>query len=46
MLSCADLVLDDDAHLVTRAGEDVALSPTEFNLLLILQAVEATAAAR
>jgi two-component system, OmpR family, response regulator len=36
VLSCADLVLDDDAHLVTRAGEDVALSPTEFNLLRFL----------
>jgi len=36
VLSCADLVLDDDAHRVTRAGEDVSLSPTEFNLLRFL----------
>lgn len=32
----ADLVLDDDAHRVTRAGEDVSLSPTEYNLLRYL----------
>jgi two-component system, OmpR family, response regulator len=35
-LSCADLVLDDDAHRVTRAGVDVSLSPTEYNLLRFL----------
>jgi two-component system, OmpR family, response regulator len=35
-LQCADLVLDDDAHRVTRAGDDVNLSPTEFNLLHFL----------
>lgn len=35
-LRCGDLVLDDDAHRVTRAGEDVSLSPTEFNLLRFL----------
>jgi two-component system OmpR family response regulator len=33
---CADLVLDDDAHRVVRAGEEVALSPTEYNLLRYL----------
>ncbi len=38
VLRCADLVLDDDAHRVTRAGEDVGLSPTEFNLLHFLLA--------
>ncbi|MEO1063037.1 MAG: response regulator transcription factor [Actinomycetota bacterium] len=32
----ADLTMDDDAHLVTRAGADVALSPTEYNLLRYL----------
>jgi two-component system OmpR family response regulator len=32
-LACADLELDDDAHRVTRAGEPVNLSPTEYNLL-------------
>ncbi|MGB0112354.1 MAG: response regulator transcription factor [Ilumatobacteraceae bacterium] len=36
VLECADLVLDDDAHRVRRAGIDVALSPTEFNLLRYL----------
>jgi two-component system, OmpR family, response regulator len=36
LLSCADLVLDDDAHRVTRAGEAVGLSPTEYNLLRYL----------
>ncbi len=35
-LSCLDLVLDDDAHRVIRGGEDVALSPTEYNLLRYL----------
>ncbi len=34
--SCADLMLDDDAHRVTRGGIDVSLSPTEFNLLRYL----------
>ena len=38
VLRCADLELDDDAHRVTRAGEAVALSPTEFNLLRYLLA--------
>jgi two-component system, OmpR family, response regulator len=33
---CADLRLDDDAHRVTRAGSDVSLSPTEYNLLRYL----------
>ena len=28
--------MDDDAHRVTRAGADVALSPTEYNLLRYL----------
>lgn len=32
----ADLVMDDDAHRVTRAGTEVALSPTEYNLLRYL----------
>ncbi len=36
VLSCADLVLDDNAHLVTRGGREVALSPTEYNLLRYL----------
>jgi two-component system OmpR family response regulator len=36
VLTCGDLVLDDDAHLVTRAGAEVALSPTEYNLLRYL----------
>lgn len=36
VLSCADLELDDDAHRVIRAGKEVALSPTEYNLLRYL----------
>jgi len=38
LLTFSDLVLDDDAHRVTRGGEDVELSPTEFNLLRFLMA--------
>jgi two-component system, OmpR family, response regulator len=37
-LRCADLELDDDAHRVARAGEEVSLSPTEYNLLRFLLA--------
>jgi two-component system OmpR family response regulator len=36
--SCADLSLDDEAHLVVRGGRAVDLSPTEFNLLRFLLA--------
>ncbi len=32
-LRCADLTLDDEARRVTRAGEIVHLSPTEYKLL-------------
>jgi two-component system OmpR family response regulator len=32
-LSFADIELDDDTHEVWKAGEQVALSPTEFKLL-------------
>ncbi len=35
-LSFADLELDDDAHVVRRAGKVVELSPTEYNLLRFL----------
>jgi two-component system OmpR family response regulator len=35
-ITCGDLVLDDDAHLVTRGGEEIQLSPTEYNLLRYL----------
>ena len=35
-LRCGDLEMDDDAHLVTRGGTEVALSPTEYNLLRYL----------
>jgi two-component system, OmpR family, response regulator len=37
-LECADLAMDDDAHRVTRRGEDISLSPTEYNLLRFLLA--------
>jgi len=33
VMACADLVMDDEAHRVTRAGDEVALTPTEYNLL-------------
>ena len=36
VVCCGDLVLDEDAHQVTRAGTEVFLSPTEFNLLRFL----------
>jgi two-component system, OmpR family, response regulator len=36
VLRCADLEMDDDAHRVTRAGDEVSLSPTEYNLLRYL----------
>jgi two-component system OmpR family response regulator len=36
VLECADLTLDDEAHRVRRAGNDVALSPTEYQLLRYL----------
>lgn len=35
-VSYADLTLNDDTHEVTKAGEIVELSPTEFNLLRYL----------
>jgi two-component system OmpR family response regulator len=35
-LRCGDLAMDDDAHLVTKGGHEVALSPTEYNLLRYL----------
>src|SRR5918999_624167 len=38
VLRLADLEMDDDAHRVTRAGVEVALSPTEYNLLRFLLA--------
>ena len=38
ILRCEDLVMDDDAHRVVRAGQTVDLSPTEYNLLRFLLA--------
>jgi two-component system OmpR family response regulator len=38
VLECADLTMDDAAHRVTRCGEEVDLSPTEYNLLRYLLA--------
>jgi two-component system OmpR family response regulator len=35
-IEIADLVLDDDAHLVLRAGEPVQLTPTEYKLCRLL----------
>jgi two-component system, OmpR family, response regulator len=36
LLRYADLALDDDAHEVTRAGDLIDLTPTEFSLLRYL----------
>jgi two-component system, OmpR family, response regulator len=36
VLRCADLTMDDEAHQVTRAGQEVPLSPTEYSLLRYL----------
>jgi two-component system, OmpR family, response regulator len=36
VLRCADLEMDDDAHRVARGGQEVTLSPTEYNLLRYL----------
>ena len=36
MLRCADLEMDDDAHRVRAGRREVALSPTEYNLLRYL----------
>jgi two-component system OmpR family response regulator len=35
-LVCGDLEMDDDAHRVRKAGVEVSLSPTEYNLLRYL----------
>lgn len=37
-IAVADLLLDDDAHLVTRAGDPVQLTPTEYKLCRLLMA--------
>ncbi|HVE29683.1 MAG TPA: response regulator transcription factor, partial [Mycobacteriales bacterium] len=36
LLQVADLELDEDSHEVRRAGQDVQLTPTEFELLRYL----------
>lgn len=36
VLACADLEMDTDAHRVTRQGQPVELSPTEYKLLHVL----------
>jgi two-component system OmpR family response regulator len=36
ILTCGDLEMDDDAHQVLKAGVEVSLSPTEYNLLRYL----------
>jgi len=37
-IAVADLLLDDDAHLVIRAGDPVQLTPTEYKLCRLLMA--------
>ena len=36
ILTCGDLVLDDEVHRVTRRGKDVHLSPGAYDLLKLL----------
>jgi two-component system OmpR family response regulator len=36
VMQCGDLHLDDDAHIVTRGGRVIDLSPTEYKLLRFL----------
>ncbi len=36
VLACGGLELDDTAHVVTKGGQDVSLSPTEYKLLRFL----------
>ncbi len=36
ILRAADLEIDSDAHTVTRSGESINLTPTEFNLLVTM----------
>lgn len=36
IISCGPITLNDSKHLVTFNDEEVALSPTEFNLLFVL----------
>src|SRR4029079_19286256 len=36
VLTCEDLVLDDDAHRVTLAAYELSLSPAEYTLLRFL----------
>lgn len=36
ILRVADLEIDQDAHMVSRAGEVIDLTPTEFNLILTM----------
>jgi two-component system, OmpR family, response regulator len=36
VVRCGDIEIDDDAHRVMKAGEEVSLSPTEYKLLRFL----------
>jgi len=38
VLRIADLEIDQDAHVVTRSGEEIELTPTEFTLLMTMAA--------
>ena len=46
VLRCDDLELDDDAHRVIRGGQEILLSPTEFNLLRFLLASQGRVVSR
>jgi two-component system OmpR family response regulator len=45
-LSCHDVTLDDNTHTVTKSGEPVELSPTEYRLLRFLMSNAGTVLSR
>jgi len=45
-MRCNDLTLDDESHTVTKNGELIELSPTEFRLLRFLMSNAGTVLSR
>ena len=45
-IRCHDVTLDDDSHTVTKNGEQIELSPTEFRLLRFLMSNAGTVLSR
>jgi len=46
LLRCHDITLDDTSHTVTKSGEPVELSPTEYRLLRFLMSNSGTVLSR